>query len=53
MQRIKENDRMGKTRDLFKKAGDMKGEFHAKIGTTEDRKDNDLIESKEHKMRWS
>ena len=34
---IEENNTMGKTRDLFKKTGDIKGTFHARIGTTEDR----------------
>ena len=34
---IEEKNRMGKTRDLFKKTGDIKGTFHARIGTTEDR----------------
>ena len=51
MQRIEENNRMGKTRDVFKKAGDIRGELHAKIGTVEDRKDDDLTESEESKKR--
>ena len=42
---------MGKTRDVFKKAGDIRGELHAKIGTVEDRKDDDLTESEESKKR--
>ena len=41
---IEENNRMGKTRDLFKKIGDAKGTFHAKIGTIKDRNGKDLIE---------
>ena len=38
---------MGKTRDLFKKIGDTKGTFHAKIGTIKDRKGKDLTEAEE------
>ena len=48
---IEENNRMGKTRDLFKKTGDIKGTFHAKMGTIKDRKSKDLTEAKEIK-RW-
>ena len=40
---IEENNRMGKTRDLIKKIGDIKGTFHAKMGTIKDRKGKDLI----------
>ena len=40
---IEENNRMGKTRDLFKKTRDTKGTFHAKMGTVKDRKSKDLI----------
>ena len=40
---IEENNRMGKTRDLIKKIGDIKGTFHAKMGTIRDRKGKDLI----------
>ena len=43
---IEENNRMGKTRDLFKKIRDTKGTFHAKMGTINDRKGMDLIEAK-------
>ena len=43
---IEENNRMGKTRDLFKKIRDTKGTFHAKMGTIKDRKGMDLIEAK-------
>ena len=43
---IEENNRMGKTRDLFKKIRDTKGTFHAKIGKIKDRNGMDLIEAK-------
>ena len=46
---IKENNRMGKTRDLFKKIRDTKGIFHAKMGTIKDRNDEDLSEAEEIK----
>ena len=49
---IEENNRMGKTRDLFKKIGDSKWTFHANIGTIKDRKGKDLIEAEEIKKRW-
>ena len=49
---IEENNRMGKTRDLFKKIGDIKGIFHAGIGTIKDRNGKDLIEAEEIKKRW-
>ena len=49
---IEENNRMGKTRDLFKKSRDTKGLFHAKIGTIKDRKSKDLTEAEEIKKRW-
>ena len=42
---IKENNRMGKTRDLFKKISDTKGTFHAKMGTIKDRNNMDLTEA--------
>ena len=42
-----EKSRMGKTRDLFKKVGDTKGIFHAKIGTIKDRKNSDLTEAED------
>ena len=48
---IEENNRMGKTRDLFKKIRDTKGTFHAKMGTIKDRNDMDLIEAEDIK-RW-
>ena len=41
---IQENNRMGKTRDLFKKTGDIKGTFHARIGTMKDRNGKNLSE---------
>ena len=47
----KEN-RMGKTRDLFKKTRDTKGTFHAKMGTIKDRNSNDLTEAEDIKKRW-
>ena len=50
MQRKKENNRMAKTRDLFKKIRDTKGNFHAKMGTIKDRNSMDLTE--DIKKRW-
>ena len=49
---IEENNRMGKTRDLFKKIRDTKGAFHAKMGTIKDRNGMDLTEAEEIKKRW-
>ena len=49
---IEENNRMGKTRDLFKKIRDTKGTFHAKMGTIKDRNGMDLTEAEEIKKRW-
>ena len=46
---IEENCRMGKTRDLFKKIGDTKGRFHAKMGTGKDRNSMDLTEAEDIK----
>ena len=46
MQEIEENNRMGKTRDLFKKIRDTKGNFHAKMGTIKDRNCMDLTKQK-------
>ena len=43
---------MGKTRDLFKKSGDTKGTFHAKMGTIKDIDDMDLTEAEDIKKRW-
>ena len=49
---IEENDRMGKTRDLFKKIRDTKGTFHAKMGSIKDRNCIDLTEAEDIKKRW-
>ena len=49
---IEENNRMEKTRDLFKKIRDTKGMFHAKIGTIKDRNGMDLTEAEDIKKRW-
>ena len=46
------NNRMGKTRDLFKKIGDTKGTFHAKMGTKKDRNGMDLTEAEDIKKKW-
>ena len=49
---IEENNRMGKTRDLFKKIKDTKRTFHAKMGTMKDRNGMDLTEAEDIKKRW-
>ena len=49
---IEENNRMGKSRDLFKKIRDTKGMFHAKLGTIKDRNGMDLTEAEDIKKRW-
>ena len=49
---IEENNRMGKTRDLFKKIGDTKETFHAKMGTIKGKNGVDLAETEDIKMRW-
>ena len=49
---IEENNRMGKTRDLFKKIRDTKGPFHAKMGSINDRNGMDLTEAEDIKKRW-
>jgi len=49
---IEEHNRMGKTRDLFKKIRDTKGTFHAKMGSIKDRNCMDLIEAEDIKKRW-
>ena len=49
---IEENNRMGKTRDLFKKTRDSKGTFHSKMGTIKDRNGRDLTEAEDIKKRW-
>ena len=50
--KIEENNRMGKTRDLFKKIRDTKRTFHAKMGTIKDRNSMDLTEAEDIKKRW-
>jgi len=50
--KIEENNRMGKTRDLFKKIRDTKGKFHAKMGTIKDRNSMDLTEEVDVKQRY-
>ena len=52
MQRIEENNRIGKTRDLFKKIRDTNGIFHAKIGSKKDRNCMDLTEAEDIEKRW-
>ena len=49
---IEENNRMGKTKDLFKKIRDTKETFHAKMGTIKDRNNMDLTEAEDIKKRW-
>ena len=49
---IEENNRMGKTRGLFKKIGDIKGTFHARMGTMKDRNGKNLTEAEDIKKRW-
>ena len=49
---IEENNRRGKTRDLFKQIRDTKGTFHAKIGSTKDRNGMDLTEAEILRKRW-
>ena len=49
---VEENNRMGKTRDLFKKIGDTKGTFHAKMGSIKDRNGRDLTEAEDIKKMW-
>ena len=49
---IEENNRMGKTRGLFKKIGDTKGTFHAKLGSIKDRNGMDQMEAEDIKKRW-
>ena len=52
MQKIEENNRMGKTRDLFKKIRNTKGAFHAKMGIIKGRNSMDLTETEDIKKRW-
>ena len=49
---IEESNRMGKTRDLFKKIRDTKGTFHSKMGLIKDRNGMDLTEAEDIKKRW-
>ena len=49
---IEEKNRMGKTRDLFKKIRDTKGTFHAKMGSIKDRNSMDLTDAEDVKKRW-
>ena len=49
---IEENNRMGKTRDRFKKIRDTKGTFHAKMGSLKDRNGMDLTEAEDIKKKW-
>ena len=49
---IEENNRMGKTRDLFKKIRDTKGTLHAKMGSIKDRNGTDLTETEDTRKRW-
>ena len=52
MQRIGENNRMGKTKDLLKKIRDTRGNFHAKMVTINNRNGMDLTEAEDIKKRW-
>ena len=52
MQEIEEINKMGKTRDFFKKIRDTKGAFHAKMGSKKDRNGMDLTEAEDLKKRW-
>ena len=49
---LNENNKMGKTRDLFKKIKDTKGTFHANMGTIKDRNGMDLTEAEDIEKRW-
>ena len=49
---MEENNRMGKTRDLFKKIRDTKGTFHARMGSIKDKNGMDLTEAEDIKERW-
>ena len=49
---MEENNKMGKARDLFRKTGDIKGTFYARMGTIKDRNGKDLTEAEEIKKRW-
>ena len=47
-----ENNRMGKTRELFRKTGDIQGVFHLRMGTMKNRYDKDITEAEDPKKRW-
>ena len=49
---IKENNRRGKTRDLIRKVGNIKGTFQPKMGTIKDKNSRDLVETEEIKKKW-
>ena len=49
---IEENSRMRRTRDLFKKIGDIEGKYHSRMGTIKDRNSKDLTEAEDIKKRW-
>ena len=49
---IEENNRMGRTRDVFMKTGDIKGTLHVRMGLIKDRNSKDLTEAEEIKKRW-
>ena len=49
---VEKNNKMGKNRDLFKKTGDIKGIFHARMSMIKDRNGKDLTEAEEIKTRW-
>ena len=49
---IEDSDRMGKTKDLFKKIGAIKGTFHARMSTIKDRNSKDLTKAEESKKKW-
>ena len=49
---VEESNRRGKTRDLFRKIGNITGTFHPKMGTIKDRNDRDLVEAEEIKKIW-
>ena len=49
---MEENNRLGKTRDLFRKIREIKGTFHAKMGSIKDRNGIDLTEAEDIKKRW-
>ena len=52
MPKNRDKQQKGKTRDLFRKTGNIKGIFYPKMGTIKDRNSRDLVDAKEIKMRW-